>query len=106
MISNSNSCFLIVGNCHFGCLHLIFEFSTLIIGLQVKISANPDSVMSYCTLFRSHGMHDCAISVPSTTGLAGIFGGMIVAGVELIGIVEGIAAGPELVGTLSTCNRV
>jgi len=41
-----------------------------------------------------------------TTGLAGIFGGMIVAGVELIGIVEGIAAGPELVGTLSTCNRV
>ena len=65
MISNSNSCFLIVGNCHFGCLHLIFEFSTLIIGLQVKISANPDSVMSYCTLFRSHEMHDCAISVPS-----------------------------------------
>ena len=65
MISNSNSCFLIVAKCHFGCLHLIFEFSTLIIGLQVKISANPDSVMSYCTLFRSHGMHDCAISVPS-----------------------------------------
>jgi len=39
MISNSNSCFLIVGNCHFGCSHLIFEFSTLITGLQVKISA-------------------------------------------------------------------
>jgi len=69
MISNSNCCFFIVANCHFGCLHLIFEFIILITGLQVKISANPDRVMSYCTLFRSHEMHDCVISVPSIVHL-------------------------------------